>query len=266
MGEWLDPRDQVRSAMNDHRYESGTDVSQREVITFVNKSSWDDSYLKARSNYFQDDLSPLDRPGCRVLDVGGGKYPWKYVTVEKAQVSIINIDPVMLLADRDNQRQFHHILGDGMKLPFKDGSFDIIFSGDMYEHLPRDNSVLLEWRRVLKPGGLLVIATPNLDRLTFRFGRMFRRFTVERMRFPDDSEGEHGNEVSLPQLIGQLESGRFKVTRYLGLSFHLPFTIPFVYTLPRLSRPLGDRYNDLFMKLGKNLPSVSGQIYVVARR
>ena len=52
---------------------------------------------------------------------------------------------------------------DATKLPFKDNSFDTIFNSEMIEHLyPQDSKKMLdEFFRVLKPGGKLIITTPN---------------------------------------------------------------------------------------------------------
>jgi predicted SAM-dependent methyltransferase len=48
--------------------------------------------------------------------------------------------------------------------PFEDGTFDYIYSEHMIEHIPwRDGLFMLrECRRVLKPGGVLRVATPDL--------------------------------------------------------------------------------------------------------
>jgi len=49
-------------------------------------------------------------------------------------------------------------------LPFPDGSFDFVFSEHMIEHIPFVSGLrlLAECRRVLKPSGVVRIATPNL--------------------------------------------------------------------------------------------------------
>lgn len=51
------------------------------------------------------------------------------------------------------------------RFPFGDGTFDYVYSEHMIEHLPfRDGlKMLAECRRVLKPGGVLRISTPDLQ-------------------------------------------------------------------------------------------------------
>lgn len=46
-------------------------------------------------------------------------------------------------------------------LPFTDGRFDVIVSREVCEHLPEPVRAFAEFKRVLKPGGRIVIVTPN---------------------------------------------------------------------------------------------------------
>jgi SAM-dependent methyltransferase len=48
-------------------------------------------------------------------------------------------------------------------LPFGDDEFDLVVSFETIEHVPDPKTVLDELARVLKPGGLLLISTPNRD-------------------------------------------------------------------------------------------------------
>ena len=46
-------------------------------------------------------------------------------------------------------------------LPFADGSFDVVLSHEVIEHVTDDRATIAEAVRVLKPGGRLVIYAPN---------------------------------------------------------------------------------------------------------
>jgi SAM-dependent methyltransferase len=64
-------------------------------------------------------------------------------------------------------------------LPFRPASFDGVFAGEIIEHLFEPIEFLRECRRVLAPGGAIVVTTPNLatlqDRVRFLLGRSPRQ-------------------------------------------------------------------------------------------
>ena len=49
----------------------------------------------------------------------------------------------------------------GEHLPFKDGSFDMVFLHEVLEHVQDDQQTIREAERVLSPGGHIVIFVPN---------------------------------------------------------------------------------------------------------
>lgn len=53
--------------------------------------------------------------------------------------------------------------GDARRLPFAAASFDSITCLDVLEHLPRPEEALAEMARVLRPGALLILLTPNRE-------------------------------------------------------------------------------------------------------
>ncbi len=57
------------------------------------------------------------------------------------------------------------VQGDGTCLPFPDGHFDCVISSEVIEHIPEENGTHIdECTRVLKPGGTLVLGTPDYGR------------------------------------------------------------------------------------------------------
>jgi ubiquinone/menaquinone biosynthesis C-methylase UbiE len=53
------------------------------------------------------------------------------------------------------------LCGGAERLPFRNNWFDLIFAGDVIEHVKDQTASLMESRRVLKKDGILFIATPN---------------------------------------------------------------------------------------------------------
>ena len=48
------------------------------------------------------------------------------------------------------------------RLPFADDAFDVVVAGEVLEHVPHPDLMLAEIRRVLTPGGRLLLSTPNI--------------------------------------------------------------------------------------------------------
>lgn len=57
--------------------------------------------------------------------------------------------------------------GDIFSARFKDKEFDIVYLGDVIEHLPNPRDTFGEIHRIMKPGGLLVIACPTQTNTIF---------------------------------------------------------------------------------------------------
>ena len=53
-------------------------------------------------------------------------------------------------------------------LPFAPASFDVLYANCVVEHLPRPALAFREWRRLLTPGGSLVLTTSNLSNPVMR--------------------------------------------------------------------------------------------------
>lgn len=64
-------------------------------------------------------------------------------------------------ATSDVRRKVKLVQGDGLFLPFKDGSFDLVICAQVYEHVPDDRLMAVEIRRVLREGGIVFFSGPN---------------------------------------------------------------------------------------------------------
>ncbi len=58
--------------------------------------------------------------------------------------------------------------GSAFALPFKDESFDCVISSQVIEHIPFDESIFSEIRRVLRSGGRLILGTPDYATIGWR--------------------------------------------------------------------------------------------------
>lgn len=86
----------------------------------------------------------------------------------REKVSITGIDPVSLdirtatlTAESLQYDNVRFLQGSADKLDFQDSGFDIVLCSDVIEHLPDPEQCLREIKRVLKPGGTMILTTPN---------------------------------------------------------------------------------------------------------
>lgn len=66
---------------------------------------------------------------------------------------------------------------DGTALPFDDNTFDLVTNWHVIEHVSDVRETLAEWRRVLKPGGAMILETPDSTCWKARrLGAEYRKF------------------------------------------------------------------------------------------
>ncbi len=107
----------------------------------------------------------LDRPGALVLDVGCGDGTAAAVAGPiLAGHRIVGVDWSHDALRRARPRLSHVVRGelDGGGLPFADGCADAVLFSEVIEHLVDPDRAMDELRRVLRPGGHLMLSTPNL--------------------------------------------------------------------------------------------------------
>jgi SAM-dependent methyltransferase len=63
------------------------------------------------------------------------------------------------LATETSASRVAFVQGDGGRLPFRDGVFDLVFSHSVIEHVASAEAYLRECHRVLRPGGVLYLST-----------------------------------------------------------------------------------------------------------
>jgi len=111
-------------------------------------------------------LKDLDWPSAKVADVGAGRGHFSYLLGEHLRRQGIepheHIFPCDLIpaSFEYDALQCQSILPDG-RLPFEDHSLDAAISIEVIEHVEDQFAFLREMARVVKPGGLVIVTTPN---------------------------------------------------------------------------------------------------------
>jgi SAM-dependent methyltransferase len=98
-------------------------------------------------------------------------------------------------------------------LPFGDGSFATVINSEVIEHVPDAPEVWSEMWRVLRPGGTLILGTPDYDRrlwwvLEWIYGKVL----------PDTYAHEHITHYTRAGLTARLRAAGYEVLecRYVG--------------------------------------------------
>ncbi len=145
-----------------------------------------------------------------------------------------------------------HDLASG-PLPYEDCSFRAVFAGEILEHLVDTAGFLADIRRVLEPGGVVVITTPNLASLENRL-RLALGLYPRWVDFELAGEG-HVRAYTAPVLRRQLREHGLEVSDVLG---------NFVPLIPQ--RFLHDLIWPPLAHTGDWFPTLSQGLIVKARR
>jgi len=102
--------------------------------------------------------------GKSVLDIASGEgYGAALLATRASFVTGVDIDPAAVLSARQTYRNPNLSFAAGAcdAIPLPDASVDAITSFETIEHHDKHEEMLREFKRVLKPGGVLIISSPN---------------------------------------------------------------------------------------------------------
>ena len=97
---------------------------------------------------------------CRVLDLGCGRDAPVLKALQRGSLEKVGVDPVEDLR-RSTEDCEWLIRAEGARLPFADGTFDVVICRSVLEHLEVPQPTFDEVARVLADEGLFVFLTPN---------------------------------------------------------------------------------------------------------
>jgi ubiquinone/menaquinone biosynthesis C-methylase UbiE len=147
----------------------------REYLTKVQYASADN--LAARQSIYRYQQPQLNAPSWaldlarmrgdeRVLDVGCGNGTYLWLLGQRHHAGPVfgfDLSPGMLPVGRDHEA----MLGvcDAQQLPFPDATMDALLAMHMLYHVPDRSRGLTEMRRVLRPGGVMLVVTNSSHHL-----------------------------------------------------------------------------------------------------
>jgi len=170
-------------------------------------------------------------------------------------------------------------------LPYPDQHFDVVTFTEVAEHLENYRAIIREIFRVLKPGGAVVITTPNVLNmksrmrfLTTGFWSMFGPLHVGETSI--ESAGGHITPIPYPYLAHALMDAGFNApevstdkTQFPSLYWFILLYIPIrlvaalswkkernkYKTLDQFNQPIIDQINKPYMLLGRSIVVTAGK-------
>jgi len=135
--------------------------------------------------------------GERVLDVGCGTgYLAAGIRRARPDVDVVGSDLSSGMLDRARAAgAWPLVQGDATGLPVRAGSVDLVVARGVLHHLPDVRAALAEWRRVLRPGGAVVLLsepTPQVE----QHGAVVVRLLFAVLRSGELPAEEHGWEMA----------------------------------------------------------------------
>ena len=119
----------------------------------------------------------------KTLDVGCGTKPYETLCSSSHYIGL------ELDSEENRAAKSADCFYDGHRIPFEDAHFDSVLCNQVLEHVFHPDELLLEIRRILKPGGKLLITVPFLwneheEPLDFaRYSSYGLRYLLEKQNF-----------------------------------------------------------------------------------
>ena len=155
--------------------------------------------------------------GNRVLDVGcSSGYLARPLAARGNTIVGLELDPVAARAAEEFCELV--LVGDveTMELPLEPGSFDVVLGGDVIEHLRDPVATLARLRPFLRPGGRVVLSTPNVANWAIRLSLLSGRWRYTDRGILDRS---HTHLFTKATLAETLECAGYRVER---IDFSVP--------------------------------------------
>ena len=162
--------------------------------------------------------------GLKVLDAACGEgYGTALLSTAAASATGVDISEkaVEHARARYPSERLEFLVSDCLELPFDDDEFDCVVSFETLEHLDDHQGLLTEFRRVLKPGGFLLLSSP--DKAVYSDQQQNRNEFHVRELYRDEFEALLRAHFPAYHLWGQkllFQSAIWSLDAQAGVSFH----------------------------------------------
>lgn len=225
--------------------------------------------------------------GKKVLDVGcGNAYGTALMAVDAEEITGFDYDRGTIEENKKKYgavKNLHFVQGAVPPLPLPDACYDVVTAFQFIEHIENRKEFLKECIRVLKPGGVVMVTTPNIKKSLARNPFHIHEYTFDEMKqeingIPSGFEllGLKGNEKVNTYYA---ENGKFvrMILKFdiFGLHKRLPaswLTAPYNFITSLMRNKLKEKVSqttDITTKdfyLDQHLLDDAWDIYLIARK
>jgi SAM-dependent methyltransferase len=167
-------------------------------------------------------------PSSKVIDVGcgAGRHAFEayrrgadVVAFDRDESELRSVDTILRAMGETGEAPAEAsakvVLGDALKLPYPNETFDCVIASEILEHIPRDDAAIAELIRVLKVGGTLAVSVPRWlpERVCWLLSDEYH-----------SNEGGHVRIYRASELRGKIIGGGMELTHaHHAHALHSPF-------------------------------------------
>jgi SAM-dependent methyltransferase len=193
------PADRLDSS---NEYEAGDPYSVAEHLDSAFQQRRFQTTLNLLTGVF-----PNSGEGLRILDLGCGEgHITEAIRCKWPRAELCGFDYSLTAIEIARQRypSIDFAVADAYDIPYGPATIDATVMNNLWEHLPDPMRLLDQIRRVLKPGGYVIISTPS----RYRFENLVRAAFGQPIAFMSK---HHVTEYTVGQVVEQMRFGGFEV-------------------------------------------------------
>ncbi|GAC67841.1 class I SAM-dependent methyltransferase [Gordonia soli] len=113
-------------------------------------------------------------PATKAIDIGAGQGRHSYemfrrgadvIAFDQSEQDMADVsemfDALIAAGEVPADAKARAEVGDALRLPYADNSFDVVLMSEILEHIPSDEAAIAEMYRILKPGGVGAVTVPR---------------------------------------------------------------------------------------------------------
>lgn len=192
-----------------------------------------------------------------VLDIGcsGGNFAEELIRQKQCIVDGIEINPADVKIAQKKLRNVYQINVEHDKLP--DNKYNVIFMGDVIEHLANPVAALLRLSSLLEPNGIIVFSIPNITHMLVRLMLLKGDIVYGRTGLLDETHLHFYNQTEVYRVFN--EAG-YNIKNINYVQHDIPLDV-----LQKEFQEIGLKTTDKFYELAQSTDAATYQFVGVAK-